>query len=128
MRGEIILQNGQYKEMIMREQGSTRLILCFDFQESAPQPMSIRGYRLECWVKGTLQRQAIATPVDALAAFQARAGELKDPSAERQRIMSQLTKRIDAGMCIHCGTSEHVLRALCAECRKLPQFQEVRGN
>lgn len=127
MRGRIILRNGSYTEMIMREQGSTRLISCFDFSEK-PEKYTHRNYRLEYWEQGTLQRQAIVDLSQALAAFHSIAGEPVDPAAEKLGIMRLLTDRIDRGVCVHCGTSEQVLRALCAHCRTLPLFQPVLAS
>ena len=44
MIGEIVYRQGTYIEMIVEERGTTRLIVCFDFYATRPQP----GRRFDC--------------------------------------------------------------------------------
>jgi hypothetical protein len=37
----------------------------------------------------------------------------------------RLAHRVTNYLCVECGTSEHVLRGLCMECRKLPRYREL---
>src|SRR5436305_5089067 len=126
MKGNIILRKGSYTEMVMREQGSTRLISCFDFTEE--EIFTFRNYRLEYWEQGELKRLTTTDRAHALGLFYARIGGEPEPAYTKKRaIMHTLTQRIDAGLCIHCGGDHSLVGALCLECRDLPQFQEVIG-
>jgi hypothetical protein len=124
MKG-IIQQHGSYIEAVLKESGSTHLILCFDFKPERPQSLQVRHYRIEYWEQGQVKRQTANDLTEALALFYAQSGgEPEDTSLPKRLYMSLLADRIDKGLCIHCGTSENVVRALCMKCRALPQFQE----
>ena len=57
MKGDIVLRRGIYIEMIIEEVGSTRLIVCFNFHQTDPQPIDIQSYRIEYWDEGQIKHQ-----------------------------------------------------------------------
>jgi hypothetical protein len=125
MVGDIILRIGIYLEIVLEESGSTRLILCCDFKPGEEMPVKVRQYRIGYWDAGQLYHQTASSLADAQASFYERIGGKPQTDMQKCLFMRQLAERIDRGVCIHCGTAENVMRALCVECRALPQFQAV---
>ena len=116
MKGDIVLRQGTYIEMVVEETGSTRIVACFQFRRANPQPIDIESYRVE-------YQQTVTSLQDALTTF--RVLTEQDRHTKDRMIRFQLAERVRRGCCIHCGSDQNVIRALCVECRKLPRFQEV---
>ena len=119
MKGDIVLQQGNYIEMVVDEAESTRMIACFHVRQSNPQPIDIESYRVE-YGDGM---QTYTDLQDALTTF--RVLTEQDQRTKDRLLCFQLAERVRRRCCIHCGSSENVIRALCTECRKLPRFQAV---
>lgn len=117
MKGEIVLRQGTYMEMVVDEVGSTRMVVCFQLRQ-ASQP-DIESYRIE--YQGG--QQPYTDLQDALTTF--RVLTEQDQRIKERLFCFRLAERARRGCCIHCGSSENVIRALCTECRKLPRFQAV---
>jgi len=117
VKGDIVLRQGIYMEMVVDEAGSTRMIVCFQLRR-ANQP-DIESYRIE--YEGG--QQTYIDLQDALTTF--RVLTEQDRRTKDRMFCFQLAERVRHGWCIHCGSSENVIRALCTECRKLPRFQAV---
>lgn len=120
MKGEIVRMLGTSMEMIVDESGSTRMVVCFRLRQIDPQPdVDIEAYRVE-YDGG---EQAYTDLQEALTAF--RVLTEQDRRAKDRLLCFQLAERVRRNWCIHCGSDQNVIRALCVECRKLPRFQEV---
>lgn len=119
MKGDIVLQRGTYIEMVVEEAGSTRIVACLQFRQASPQPIDIESYRVE-YDGG---EQTSTDLQEALTAF--RILTEQDQRTKDRLHCFRLAERVKRGCCIHCGTSQQVVRALCVECRKLPRFQAV---
>jgi hypothetical protein len=52
----------------------------------------------------------------------------QDRRTKDRLLCFQLAERVRRRLCIHCGSDQNVIRALCVECRKLPRFQEVLND
>jgi len=124
VKGDIVLQRGTYIEMVVEESGSTRLVACLQVHRTNPQPIDIQSYRVEYEDERQPESQVVFDLQAALTIFRVLT-EQHDQRTKDRLLCFQLAERIRRGWCIHCGTSENVIRALCVECRKLPRFQEV---
>jgi hypothetical protein len=124
MKGDIVLRRGTYIEMVIEEAGITRVVACFQFRKSRPQPIDIRSYRIEYEDEGQPKQQIANELEEAMTTFRILT-EQHDQRTKDRLLCFQLSERVRRGLCIHCGSSENVIRALCVECRKLPRFQEV---
>jgi hypothetical protein len=49
----------------------------------------------------------------------------RDPDVARRLFIQRLSWRIAKNVCLECGTAEHVVRALCGNCRQLPRYQRL---
>jgi hypothetical protein len=127
MIGDIVYRQGNYIEMIVKERGTTRLIVCCDFHATRPQPIEVRSCRIEYQDEGTNKHQVVNKLEEALTAYHILTEQHSQAIKDRLFCL-QLSDRVRRGWCIHCGGSENVIRALCAECRKLPRFQELLGD
>lgn len=124
MKGDIVLRRGTYIEMVIEEAGITRVVACFQFRKSRPQPIDIQSYRIEYEDEGQ-PKQQIANELEAAMTTFRVLDSQHDQRTKDRLLCFQLSERVRRGLCIHCGSSENVIRALCVECRKLPRFQEV---
>jgi hypothetical protein len=119
VKGDIVLRRGTYMEMVVDEAaaGGTRMIVCFQLRQ--PNQPDIESYRVE--YEGG--QQPYTDLQDALTTF--RVLTEQDRQTKDRMFCFRLAERVRRNWCIHCGSSENVIRALCVECRKLPRFQEV---
>lgn len=69
MKGDIVVQTGEYLEIILEEEGSSRLIVCLDFRERDPEPVTVRRYRIEYQDAAGSGQQTVSDIEDALALF-----------------------------------------------------------
>lgn len=125
MIGEIVHRQGSYIEMVVKEQHTTRLIVCF--HTTKLQPVEIQSCRIEYQDEGTDKHQVVDKLEDALTVYRILTEQHSQAIKDRLFCL-QLADRVRRGWCIHCGASENVIKALCAECRKLPRFRELLGD
>ena len=120
MKGEIVRMLGTYMEMVVDEAGSTRIVVCFRLCRLDPQPdVDIEAYRVE-YDGG---EQTYTDLQEALTTF--RVLTEQDQRTKDRMFCFRLAERVRRCCCIHCGSDQNVIRALCVECRKLPRFQSV---
>jgi hypothetical protein len=123
MEGDIIYHQGTYVEMVLEESGTTRLIACFDFYATRPQPIEIRLYRIEYQDGDAAKHQVACTSLEAHTLYNVLI-EKHSPDVQTRLFCLQLSTRVRNGWCINCGTDKDVDIGLCGECRKLPRFNQ----